>query len=301
MGRLRQLLATPPDWDDALALVERGTVLVVGPAGAGSTALAGYLVGQLDRGLPRVGWVDADPGQAEVGVPGCLGLALTGPWDAPADLWHVGDVRASAAPLSVVTGTALLARRARAQGAEVVVIDAPAVDGTPPGPDLLWHLGLAAEVDQVVAFAGTDPVLLSRLRGLARRGTAVVQAVAGRERSPRCEALEERLSAHLATARVRRFGLNLLGPADPPQPGAVVGLDGADGLCFGLGVVEEIGRDSVAVFTPVQADGRDVARLAPGRLRAHRVPDRAVDQPGERWRLTYAGEGPLPERLTGTG
>lgn len=307
MGRLRQLLATPPDWDDALAVVERGTVLVVGAAGAGRTALAGYLVGQLDRAHGRVGWIDADPGQAEVGVPGCLGLAMTGPWEAPAALWHVGDVRAAAAPLSVVTGAALLARRARERGAEVVVIDSPAApagrepDDSPDSTELLWHLAVAARVDQVIAFAGTEPFLLSRLQELARRGSSTVQAVAGREAPPRTRALEERLSAHLATARVRRFGLNLLAPGALPEPGTVVGFDGADGLCFGLGVVEELGRDSVAVVTAIEEDGRDVARISPGRLRAHRAADRAVDQPGERWRLEHAGEASLPELLTGTG
>jgi polynucleotide 5'-kinase involved in rRNA processing len=299
--RLRHLLATPPDWDDALAVVERGTVLVVGPAGAGRTALAGYLVGQLDRAHGRVGWIDADPGQAEVGVPGCLGLAMTGPWEAPAALWHVGDLRAAADPLSVVTGTTLLARRAREQRAEVVVIDSPAApepDGSPESAELLWHLAVAAEVDQVVAFAGTEPFLLSRLHELARRGTSIVQPVAGREAPPRTQSLEKRLAAHLATARVRRFGLNLLAPGGLPEPGTVVGFDGADGLCFGLGVVEEIGRDSVAVVTAVEADGRDVARITPGRLSAHRAADRAVDQPGERWRLT---SGRHPSAGTGTG
>jgi polynucleotide 5'-kinase involved in rRNA processing len=201
-------------WAELLAGLGRGTILVVGAPGTGKTALARYLVGQLDRVLPRVALVDCDSGRPAIGVPGCLGLALTAPWEAPAALWFVGGTAPAEHPLPAVVGAARLAERARAAGAAAVVLDTPGRVGDAAGRALLYHLAQATAADQVVAIerAGELAPLLTLLE---REGRAVHRLAPSAAARP-CTAGEEeshregRLRAHLYDAAVRLFGAGRL-------------------------------------------------------------------------------------------
>lgn len=300
--------ATPgAGWESVLAYLERGTVLVVGAAGMGKTSLAGFLTAQLGRSLRRVAQVDADPGQTSIGPAGCLGLALTGPWRAPAAQWFVGDRKAHRTPLPVVVGTARLAERARREGAEVVVVDAPAPgDGDGRAPDrhdweLLHHLTLATGANQVVALARdgelrpyadvvSSRVELFRVPGPPDEELPVAapsNRVRGRDEL-RHRAAEARLRAHLADCRPMRFARRRIldtawTPGADPGRGAVAGLIDEQGFCLALGVVDEVADDSVVVLTPWR-DRRAVARLQVGALRARQV-EGPGDEPAPEWRL----------------
>jgi len=294
-----------PGWEHALAFLERGTVLVLGAPGTGKTPLAGFLTAQLGRALRRVGQIDADPGQVSIGPAGCLGLALTGPWRAPAAQWFVGDTRPGHLPLNTVVGAARLAERARREGAEVVILDAPA---TPNGHDghgsdtasertweLLHHLTLAAGVDQVVAVERNGElrrfldVVAPRVEVFRVPAPAQEEPdAAERRRARRLAAAEARLRAHLAHARPVRFARRRIldtswTPGATPPPGAVAGLLDGEGYCLGLGVIEEISDDSVVLWSPWH-DRRAVARLQVGSLRAHRV-ETAEGELTDEWRI----------------
>lgn len=303
-----------PGWEHALAYLERGTVLVIGAAGTGKTPLAGFLTAQLGRGLNRVGQIDADPGQVSIGPAGCLGLALTGPWRAPAAQWFVGDTRPGRRPLNTVVGAARLAERARHEGAEVVILDAPsappAVPHGSPGdsPDegggdgacdatweLLHHLTLAAGVDQVVAVERNGElrpfldVVAPRVEVFRVPAPAEEEPEASeRRQARRLEAAESRLRAHLAHARPVRFARRRIldsswTPGAALSSGAVTGLLDENGYCLALGVIEEISDDSVVLWTPWH-DRRAVARLQIGTLKARRL-ETADGDPTEEWRI----------------
>lgn|GEM_PF-1610752 len=310
-----------PGWEEALAYLDRGTVLVVGAAGTGKTPLAGFLTAQLGRGLRRVAEIDADPGQTSIGPAGCLGLALTRPWRAPAAQWFVGGTSARNRPLHTVVGTARLAERARREGAELVVLDAPAVEPNGGGAadpriwELLHHMTLATGVDQVVAIERNGElrpfldVIKGRIAiyrvpapeadpaaeilgdgpleaGVDRsNGDAAPQE---RRAAARRRAAEARLRAHLADARPLRFARRRILdsawiPGADPAPGAVVGLLDEEGFCLALGVVEEVAKDSVVLLTPWR-DRRTVARLQLGALRVRRI-EGPGDEPAVEWEL----------------
>jgi polynucleotide 5'-hydroxyl-kinase GRC3/NOL9 len=278
MSELRSI-SPGRDWDRVLARLERGTVLVVGPAGSGKTTLARWLVGQLSRALGRVALVDADPGQSTVGVPGCLGLALTGPWEAPAGMWFVGSTSPGGHLLPAVVGAARLAERARNCGAEVVVVDAPGMVDGGVARVLHHHLAHAVGVDQVVAIQGDDgdrsmDPLLALLQGVSRRVDRLAPAAGARERSreERRAYREGRFAAHLQGARTRLFSpRRIVGrewlPARPGElaEGTVLGLLDGSGFCLGLGLVTEVHRDRVAVRTAVS--DVPVVRLVTGSFR----------------------------------
>lgn len=121
----------PADWQQAVdaALAAPGLVLLLGAADTGKTTLALQLVNTaLGRGC-RVGLIDADVGQSEIGPPGTIGLALPqNPADSPADwrpaaLAFVGATNPVGRLLDVVVGVRRLADEARRRGAESVIVD----------------------------------------------------------------------------------------------------------------------------------------------------------------------------------
>lgn len=310
-------------WAELLAGLGRGTVLVVGAPGTGKTSLARYLLGQLDRSLARVALVDCDCGRPAIGVPGCLGLALTAPWEAPAALWFVGGTSPADHPLPAVVGAARLVERARAEGAEAVVIDAPGRVGDAAGRALLYHLAQATGADRVVAIERGHE-LAPLLALLEREGRTVHRLAPSPAARPGTAGEDEahrggRLRAHLYDASVRRFGAARLvldwaaglvsgnghrfanghgagrngnghradtfaaaedsaatgqgggkprgdGAADRVPPvGTVVGLLDGGGFCLGLGRLEAVEGDRVAVATRVTRP--DVAGLRVGSFR----------------------------------
>jgi polynucleotide 5'-hydroxyl-kinase GRC3/NOL9 len=280
-------------WNQLLTHLDRGTILVVGGVGAGKTTLARWLLGQLDRGLDRVALVDCDPAQPSVGVPGCLGLAMTSPWEAPESLWFVGSRGLAGndpAPgrlLASVVGAARLAARARHRGAQAVILDtAPPADGAnrPGDPRssgalsrlLEIHLAHAAGVDQVIALErnGELAPLLSLLASERRRIQRLPASAVARPGEPDEQRTQRqtRFAAHLLGASSRLFSPRRIfthdwrpaGRDDLPQ-GRVLGLLDGDGFCLGLGLIEEVHDDRVAVLTPV--DEMPVVRIQVGDFR----------------------------------
>lgn len=293
------------DWEKLLAHMERGTILVTGGPGHGE--LARYLLSQLDRALPCVALVDAGLDRPAVGVPTCLGLALTRPWRAPAALWFVGDLDPRRRPLPAVVGASHLVAEARRQGARAVIVDGgPAMrNGSEAsagkdlagndGRELQLHLALAAGVDQVVALQGNghrNGALAGLARALDTAGRSVHRVASAPELHPpsaeEAEAYRQRrFAAHFRDARTHRFGFDkvlrrdvVLGagtngggsngagstdagsngstagetrsPGRKLTPGRLVGLIAEDSTCLALGVLEEVARDHLAVFTPCE-------------------------------------------------
>jgi polynucleotide 5'-kinase involved in rRNA processing len=245
------------DWRKLLARIERGTILVTG--GPGHNELARYLLGQLDRVLSRVALVDAGLGRPAVGVPACLGLALTRPWRAPEALWFVGEVDPRRRPLPTVVGAARLAAQARKKGAQAVIVDGGDPAGDPEAREVQLHLALAAGVDQVVAVSrnGELSSLVRALEAPHRRVHRIPAAPETRKPSPEeVDAYRQsRFEAHFHNARVQRFGFDKVVRRRPEdtddelRPGRLVGLIGGDGRCLAVGVIDELGSDHLAVLT----------------------------------------------------
>src|SRR4051812_5452263 len=103
--------------------------MLLGAPDTGKTTLALRMVNAaLERGL-RVGLIDADVGQSEIGPPGTIGLALPDrPATSPSD-WRaaaiafVGATNPVGRLLDVVVGARRLADEAHRRGAETIVVD----------------------------------------------------------------------------------------------------------------------------------------------------------------------------------
>jgi polynucleotide 5'-hydroxyl-kinase GRC3/NOL9 len=111
------------------ALAGKGLVVLLGATDTGKTTLALRLAHRaLEAGL-RVGVIDADVGQSEIGPPGTVGLALPDASAASASAWRpsalafVGSTTPVGRMLDVVVGARRLADEARRRGAELIVVD----------------------------------------------------------------------------------------------------------------------------------------------------------------------------------
>ena len=115
------------DWERIAQRVVRaqGVVLVIGRTDVGKSTFCRFLVDQgVAKGL-KVGFVDADIGQSQIGPPTTIGLKLFPQASTmhPDDLYFVGSMSPESHLLQCVTGTYLMVDAALNAGAEFVVID----------------------------------------------------------------------------------------------------------------------------------------------------------------------------------
>lgn len=261
-----------PGWELALERVagERLTTLV-GAVDSGKTSLATFLAnGLFLRGF-RVGVVDADLGQSEIGPPTTVGLGLvtrvlTGLGDADvAGLSFVGSTSPQGYVASTVAGTRQMVERATALGIERVIVDTCGLIGGPLGralkrrkieavdPDLLICLERDGDCEFLCGPTSARPVLRLpvgehvRVRSAAERRRHRESALEAyfRRAAPR------RLTVAGLTFRVMADRAEVRGGLEAELEGALVGLDDAAGGTLGLGVIRDADERTLLVDTPV--------------------------------------------------
>lgn len=106
-----------------------GVVVMVGPVDVGKTTVATAIANAAVRAGRRTAVVDADTGQSDIGPPTTVAVALPrrparwmGHWK-PAAAFFVGDTSPQVVYRYLVEGTARSVDLARAQQAEVIVVD----------------------------------------------------------------------------------------------------------------------------------------------------------------------------------
>jgi polynucleotide 5'-hydroxyl-kinase GRC3/NOL9 len=121
----------PGVWEAGLeaALSGPGLVVLLGATDTGKTTLTLQVANAALTSGFRVGVVDTDVGQSEIGPPGTVGLALPDVPAASAAEWRpsalafVGATNPVGRLLDVVVGARRLADEARHRGAELVIVD----------------------------------------------------------------------------------------------------------------------------------------------------------------------------------
>ena len=253
--------------------------VVLGASDTGKTSLVTRLAGELARQGFRVGVVDADLGQSEIGPPTTIGLGrVDGPLPRLAAahleaLYFVGATSAAYELRATALGAGAMVARARAAGLDRVLVDTSGLIASGLGralkeakiraidPDLLICLQRATECEHILArYADAARPEILRLPALAP----------GRRRS----AEERRRHRHVALAAyfagARRVEIDLARvatrrDATRPRDGTLVGLLDGTGETLGIGRIAGVdgpGR-RLTVETPVAADA--IARVIVGR------------------------------------
>lgn len=282
------------------ALVEEAahskrTVLLVGGIDTGKSTMARRLLeAGLREGRPAA-LVDADVGQKTVGPPATVTLKLVraerdlepATLEVPDALSFVGSTSPQGHLLQVVTGVAELHRRARDEGAELVVVDSSGLVSGVYGQILKYHKVEMLRPDLVVGLQRGEELL--PLLGVIQRffateviplgvhprvvPTSVEQRAENRERS-----MARYFSGELHRFRVKP---TVFMPALPPLfdlsalHRLLVGLSDGAGAYTGVGYLEHDAEEGmIRLLSPVAA-GPKALRLGSVRLeesyRAKRV------------------------------
>lgn len=281
----------PGDWRAALAaalaaVLEARVTVVIGASDAGKTTLVAALASELAARGERVGVVDSDVGQSEIGPPTTVGLGriavrVARLSDAELIAFQFAGVSSPARDIpGVVEAARRMIDRARAEPFERVLVDTSGLVLGWPGhrlkqekiaavdPDLLLFLereGECAPIAERNAGASRPRVVRLPAHGRPRSRSQVAR------RQHRIEAL----AAYLRDARsvsVARSAVELpRGLQWTDVVGGLCGLDDADGNTIALGVVEEVAHDTLKVLAPLPRSARGT-RVRVGRERPEGTP-----------------------------
>jgi len=287
------------------ALVERAvsqkrTVLLVGGLDTGKSTLSRMLLrAGVDAGRPSA-FLDADVGQKTVGPPATISLkAVRAVADLEPDalatadaLSFVGSTSPQGHLLPVVTGVVALARRARDEGADFLVVDSGGLVSGISGQILKYHKVEMLRPDLVVGLQRGEE--LQPLLGVIQRFFStevvslgvhpdVVPTTVEQRAENREAAMRRYFSAELHRWRVKP---TVFMPALPPMfslaslDRMVVGLSDGDGEYLGIGYLEYAMEEGVLRLISPVAEGPKALRLGSVRLdesyRARRVDLRNV-------------------------
>jgi len=268
-----------------------GTLLIVGAPDTGKSTFARYLYRRLcERGGPggneRVAFVDGDVGQATLGPPTTMTLALGEPGDTnfppagPRFRTFVGDVSPRGHMLPTLVGAYRLVQKAREEGATAIVFDTTGLVDPAHGGGALKRAQVELLRPTVVVGIQRRSELEHLLVPLRRsRRTRVIDLPALRTaRRREVSARQEHRAAHFRLyfeeARLLEVAWRRLAvfPAPVFTPHRLVALEDSEGFALALGFVtaSDPARSEVVLYTPLSSlTGVDAIRLGDLALDPH--------------------------------
>lgn len=259
-----------------------GTVIVIGASDRGKSTLVRWLVERLCQNHERVGWLDGDIGQATLGVPSTMNLAVIN--NAPTQLprphatFFVGSTSPKGHMLPTLVGVQRLRERALADGATAVVVDTTGMVTEEAGGRALkhWKIELLRPATVIALQRGYE---LKHILAPLKRDRRLTLHIFPPAKAVRTRSTEQRASRRSLLFRhyfrsaikqaVRYTGLAVYGLERADRRSLVAFQDG-EGFALALGVVLSIRREVLEVLTPL-SDMTKVASLRLGALRINPV------------------------------
>jgi len=270
----------PPAWGRITLSALSGTVLVVGAPDTGKSTFARYLYRRLCACHERVAFVDGDVGQATLGPPTTMTLALGEPCDdgfppaGPCFRTFVGDVSPRRHMLPTLVGAYRLVRKAGEEGATATVFDTTGlVDPTYGGGELKRAKVELLRPTVVVGIQRGSELehLLLPLRRSRRTRVVDLPAVFSggarrRDVSMRQEHRAARFGLYFEGAHMLKVAWQRLAvfPAPAFTPHRLVALEDSAGFTLALGIViaSDLAGHVVTLRTPLSSlAGVDAVRL----------------------------------------
>jgi polynucleotide 5'-hydroxyl-kinase GRC3/NOL9 len=268
----------PPAWERITLSALGGTLLVVGAPDTGKSTFARYLYRRLCAHHERLAFVDGDVGQATLGPPTTMTLALGEPGDdrfppaGPRFRTFVGDVSPRRHMLPTLVGAHRLVHKAREEGATAVVFDTTGLVDPACGGGELKRAKVALLRPTVVVGIQRGAELEHLLVPLRRsRRTRVIDLPASRGARRREVPLRQehravRFHRYFEGAQPLEVVWQRLAvfPAPVFIPHRLVALEDGEGFALALGLVaaSDPARNVVTLYTPLSSlAGVDAIRL----------------------------------------
>jgi polynucleotide 5'-hydroxyl-kinase GRC3/NOL9 len=274
----------PQAWENLRFSGMKGVILVVGAADTGKTTFARYLYRRLCVHRECVAFVDGDMGQATLGPPTTMTLALrrpncdSFPPAGPRFRAFIGDISPTRHLLQTVVAAHKLVEKARDEGAEAIVFDTTGLVTSSQGggalkralvdllgPEVVVAIQRGTELEHLLVplRQGHRPRVINRsvVGAVQRRGIAA-------RRKHRAEQFR-RAFRKAGTLEVSWLSVPVI-PFPLFTQHRLVALEDEDGFVLALGIVTGLERDRqvVELHTPLTS-------LA--QVYALRVGDLAVD------------------------
>ncbi|RLC85845.1 MAG: hypothetical protein DRI79_10840 [Chloroflexi bacterium] len=276
----------PPAWERITLHSLSGVILVVGAPDTGKSTFARYLYRRLHEYHERVAFVDGDMGQATLGPPTTMTLALGKPGDdtfpptGPCYRTFVGDVSPRRHMLPTVVGAHKLVRKARGEGATVIVFDTTGLVNPAYGGGELKRAKVELLRPTVVVGIQRRSELEHLLVPLRRsRRTRVVdlpasRAARRREVPIRQEHRVTRFRYYFEGAHTLEIAWQHLAvfPAPIFTPHRLLALEDSAGFTLALGIVtaSDPVRNTITLYTPLPSLAEvDAIRLGDLALNPH--------------------------------
>jgi polynucleotide 5'-hydroxyl-kinase GRC3/NOL9 len=171
----------PTSWSEAAQIVQRqgGVTVIVGDVDSGKSSLCTFLANVCFESGLRVGIIDADVGQADIGPPTTVSSAkLSQPVMSvqelrPANSFFVGDTSPTSVPDKLIRQLGKL-RKNLAESSDVVILNTDGWVGDPPAlrfkeklihqtePDLVLGLSREEEIDPLLNILSSASLKLPR-------------------------------------------------------------------------------------------------------------------------------------------
>lgn len=258
-----------------------GTVVLLGSMGTGKTAFALEVLRRASSSGAPTALIDADIDVSTVGPPTTVGLKMVPAGAEVSDetvrdadgLGFVGALNPRQHLLPLVASVARLVRRARDEGARLIVVDTTGFIAGVYGQWLNYHVMDAAAPEFMVAFERGGE--MEPLIGVAQRFTAAevleVDAtgyMSGLSVEERMAAREQRFASYFGESASRwRVKPTVFMPTVPPEfdldllDGLVVGMEDGNGSCVGIGLLEYDGDEGILRMVSPITEGVTGLRL----------------------------------------
>ena len=269
----------PPQWD-ALKMDEfSGTVMVLGSSDSGKSTFVHWLIKCLIRNHKRIGWIDGDMGQSNLGVPTTMSLAVID--ESPLQLprpqftFFVGSNSPRNHMLPTLVGLKRLQDKGLSQGADVVVIDTTGLVTEESGGANLKHWKIELlQPENIIALQKERE--LDHIVGPLKRHSnhkvhilPVSEAVRTRPPESRTSGRHSRFRHYFASVKKQNIRYSAFPVFDLRHcdPFSLAAFQDEEGFCLALGVVVHFSEESMEILTPLS----DLSRVNSLRLGSLRV------------------------------